>query len=298
MIAGIMRTSLVTRLSLSCALLSCLFCLWMDFRLFLAVQSLKSFPDNSSRPDEAYSPFKHITVKLMWMDPINQYIEKPLAQSFVQGAKLRETLPLLTPNVISCTHVFVAFAAARLTAKRGFQVRYVAGTLMLVRNFLDTVDGALAREISKNHQMTDYGSFGYFFDGVCDTAGIVFFFLGCVMALRVLATKRGALAGSEGRLVFDEMPDVNPHVAEMHRQIWAVMWCYGVQVIVSSVTWNIYMERFHNLLELGSGSQQAKEFVTAVRYWGFALIFGLVLCTEFYLWAAASSATLAEATSS
>jgi hypothetical protein len=136
-----------------------------------------------------------------------------------------ETLPFVTPNLISTIHVLVAFGAARLTAKRGFKVRHLVVSLMIVRNLFDALDGALAREIAKNHRLTDYTSFGYYYDGVCDSTGIMFFFVGCVFWLKKKAAKKGRF-DSTGKLVFDGLA-TREGDEKTNLGLWMLRWSFS-----------------------------------------------------------------------
>lgn len=92
---------------------------------------------------------------------------------------------LITPNMISFFHVFVAILAGRLVAFDSLGYRRVGVVLFQVRTFLDDLDGHVARV--KRHirgERSEIGTMGYYVDGICDGLGCIALMVGVFVFLR------------------------------------------------------------------------------------------------------------------
>lgn len=101
----------------------CMAFLWLDVALYFRVQSLPQPVD-----EHIYSPFKGLSVKMIMMDPINNYIFSPLGELFNDVAKFARTFTFISANMVSYAGVVVSFAAAKLVSNDSFLVRRIAGT--------------------------------------------------------------------------------------------------------------------------------------------------------------------------
>lgn len=91
------------------------------------------------------------------------------------------TIPGLTPNIISFTHLFIAIVSGVVAANGRLRT---AAALFTVRSILDVLDGQVFRAqsgdgVSISQFKTNFGSLGRIVDGACDVAGTTALFVGC-----------------------------------------------------------------------------------------------------------------------
>ncbi|OXA52766.1 ceramide phosphoethanolamine synthase isoform X2 [Folsomia candida] len=186
---------------------------------------------NSSDHPCYSSPFCTINVKNLMLDPPDFYVHNTLSSLFVLWADLGNSYLFITPNMISFFHVFVALMASRLISNDSLCVRRIGVLLFQFRNFLDAVDGVIARERRKTvalasanlmimnqtyssiggtdnniyypppdgismDQVKEYKSsesLGYWVDGICDGVGGIFLYLACYFYLQRHPVRRRSL---------------------------------------------------------------------------------------------------------
>ena len=220
--------------------------LWMDVALYIQVQktdSLVSPPNNqngsflSERP--SYSPLSPLSVKLLFQGPTNHYIDEPLAHWTVYATNLAEWT---SPNAISISSVFFGASAARCFMSDSLRVRQSGVFLFKVRDFLDSLDGNVARVQRRQSRMVvEPGTFGYFFDGICDAASDIFLFL----SLGYFISK------GNGFTLIDQTQE-NKHRITGWRKSHPIAWIIALitgQALLSSMCWNFEQVQFSSLLE-------------------------------------------------
>lgn len=92
---------------------------------------------------------------------------------------------IITPNMISFFHVFVAILAGRMIASDSLGYRRLGVVLFQIRTFLDDLDGHVAR--TKKHvrgERSEIGTTGYYVDGICDGLGCIALMLGVFVYLK------------------------------------------------------------------------------------------------------------------
>jgi phosphatidylglycerophosphate synthase len=159
---------------------------------------LPVFRNSSSDPCEI-SPFCTINVKNLLLDPPNFYVHNSLSAFFVRKLDLKNSYHYVSPNMISLLHVPVALIAGTLVSRTSLMGRRLGVLLFEMRNFLDALDGAVARtrrssmenEIMKdatgeknNEDIVSSSNMGFYLDGICDALGMIFIYLACFFYLR------------------------------------------------------------------------------------------------------------------
>ena len=83
----------------------------------------------------------------------------------------------MSPNTVSIIGVIFSLAAARLVFSDSLRVRQLGVLLFKVRDYVDSLDGYVARFQRDQVQMiVETGTMGYYFDGVCDGFSVAFLF--------------------------------------------------------------------------------------------------------------------------
>jgi hypothetical protein len=90
------------------------------------------------------NPLCDVTVKALMLDQTNHYIFAPMATVFDDIVGLSRC-NIITPNMISFFHVFVAALAGRMIASDNLGYRRLGTVLFQFRTFLDDLDGHVAR---------------------------------------------------------------------------------------------------------------------------------------------------------
>lgn len=266
-----------------------LFCISMDTFLFLRIQNYKiDIFDVEPNVTQETSTIKetrklpnyeeviwvpctintlcHPTVKALMVDHINHYIYGPLCAIMDVGLGISKNMLLITPNMISVFHVFVALLAAKLLTCPNLAARRVAIVLFQIRMFLDDLDGHVARE--RKHikgERSDVGSLGYWVDGICDLLGVIAMMIGITLYLRNNPPRRGYKNTPVNTLPYHQLKEINStediekdHKADNgisyktkvpFQKIAQVIGLFSGQMLLSSLAWNRYIDIYQDLLE-------------------------------------------------
>lgn len=130
------------------------------------------------------NPLCDVTVKALMLDQTNHYIFAPMATLFDDLVGFSKS-DVITPNMISFFHVFVAILSGRLVASDSLGYRRLGVVLFQFRTFLDDLDGHVAR--AKRHirgERSEIGTIGYYVDGICDGLGCIALMVGVFVFLR------------------------------------------------------------------------------------------------------------------
>ncbi|CAN8004497.1 unnamed protein product, partial [Ixodes hexagonus] len=242
--------------------------IWMDVALYHRVQSLALVgPTPSSKPSGLFSPFTGLSVKMMMMDQVNNYVHAPLANLFNQVTRFSEVFYFITPNMISMAGVLSAAAAANVVTEDNLTMQRCAVLLMMLRTWFDALDGLVARaRMGLVRHMSVRDTSGYVVDGVADALGFAVFLVGCFVNLRkkLLATKHYLPVvqmdcAAEKSASSGECFSTSSVIQHPVRKIALVIVCFGVQMAISCVFWDRYINEYHVLLETtGSGKAIAQ----------------------------------------
>lgn len=130
------------------------------------------------------NPLCDVTVKALMLDHTNHYIFAPLATIFDDIVGFSRS-NLITPNMISFFHVFVAALAGRMIASDNLGSRRFGTVLFQFRTFLDDLDGHVARTKKGQHgEHSEIGTMGYYIDGLCDGLGCIALMIGVFVFLK------------------------------------------------------------------------------------------------------------------
>lgn len=212
------------------------------------------------------NPLCHPTVKGLMVDHVNHYIYGPLSAIVDIGLKISDNMLFITPNMISCFHVFIAFIGAKLLTCQNLAARRIAIVLFQIRMFLDDLDGHVARE--RKHikgERSEVGTLGYWVDGICDLIGVVALMIGVGLYLKNNPPRRGYKGTPVSTLPYHQLKEINStediekeHTAEVgisyktkvtFQRIVQVIGLFSGQMVLSSLAWNRYIDIYQELLE-------------------------------------------------
>ena len=114
------------------------------------------------------------SVKLMMQDHMGHYVHHYGAEWFEHRTKISE-LPFITPNLITFTHLCLAFVSGYFVSSEQLMWRRFGVFLFQARFFLDMLDGAVFRaQQHKKMVVNGWGTWGYVIDASADVlAGLV-----------------------------------------------------------------------------------------------------------------------------
>lgn len=269
-----------------------IFCVCMDTLLFLRIQvyKLDIFEDvdatggnvtsetstHQSKIKQNYedvtlvpctiNPLCHPTVKALMVDHINHYIYGSLCSVVDIALGISKEWLIITPNMISFFHVFIALVGAKLVTYQNLAARRSGVVLFQLRMFLDDLDGHVARE--RKHikgERSDVGSLGYWVDGACDLIGVIAMLIGLVFYLKNNPPRRGYKGTPVSTLPYHQLKEINSSedIEKEHttgigisyktkvtfQRIVQVIGLFSGQLILSSLAWNRYIDIFQELLE-------------------------------------------------
>lgn len=201
-------SSSISKLLLTLLVFLVIFYAFLDIHLFLRIQNYPidrnlhkngtlSIQIPSSTPltpvinysdvtwvDCHINPLCDVTVKALMLDHTNHYIFAPLATLFDDLIGFSRS-DVITPNMISFFHVFVAVLAGKAIASDSLGYRRLGVVLFQIRTFLDDLDGHVAR--TKRHirgERSEIGTTGYYVDGLCDGLGCIALMIGVFVFLK------------------------------------------------------------------------------------------------------------------
>lgn len=205
-------SSQISKLLLTLLIILIAFYVYLDVHLYLRIQNYPIdrnmhrngthtvptiMPDTSPGPGPPvvnYSdvtwvnchinPLCDVTVKALMLDHTNHYIFAPMATVFDDFAGFSRST-IITPNMISFFHVFVALISGRMIASDSLGYRRVGVVLFQVRTFLDDLDGHVARaKRNIRGERSEIGTMGYYVDGICDGLGCIALMIGVFVFLK------------------------------------------------------------------------------------------------------------------
>ncbi len=155
---------------------------------------------------DPFSVFKPLSVKLIMVDHVTHYVHDILARFLADTLHFTRYFPWITANLVSFTGLFLALIGCRLTLSDKLFYRQIGALLFEARNLADSLDGVVFRSRKRdeillqknlanqnapttNPQLgvyqSQYGTFGYNVDVICDgLAGTFFVIAICVRFIR------------------------------------------------------------------------------------------------------------------
>lgn len=213
------------------------------------------------------NPLCHVTVKAMMLDHTNLYLFAPMATIFENIVGFARS-NIITPNMISFFHVFVAIASGRMIASDSLGYRRIGVVLFQFRTFLDDLDGHVAR-VKKNvrGERSEIGTAGYYIDGICDGLGCIALMIGIFVFLKNNPPRRGYAQLQAIIPVSDpKQPDTGVvyKVKVTTKKVVKKVLCFSGQLLLSSTAWNRYIALYQDMLERQKSSpleQKRQDFV-------------------------------------
>lgn len=254
---GVMAAVLEYRATVAVSLLLLMYFLWMDVALYYQIQTLQPSGPVTSKPTtkshSLFSPFSGLSVKMMMMDQVNNYIHTPLAHIFNQVTSFSDVFYFITPNMVSFTGVLFALAAAKCVSSENLSMHYVAVLLFQVRTWLDALDGIVARARLGvvQHVSLRYTS-GYVVDGVADAIGFGVFVFACYLYICKTFNKptKHYLPLHTVDCDMEKNGSASIYVPPVtSRRVLFVASCFGLQLFLSAFFWDHYIDAYHTLLE-------------------------------------------------
>ena len=201
------------------------------------------------------NPLCDVTVKALMLDHVNHYLFAPMATIFDSLVGISKGT-LITPNMISFFHVFIAIAAGRMIASDSLSYRRFGVVLFQIRTFLDDLDGHVAR--SRKHirgERSEIGTAGYYIDGICDFLGCIALMVGVFVYLKNNPPRRG----------YHQLQPIIPlsdskscesgviyKVKVTTKKVLRKILCFSGQLALSSTAWNRYIAVYQDMLERNS----------------------------------------------
>ena len=199
-----------------------------------------------------------LTAKAVMLDHVNAYVMSPLSRRFESLLSLTTRFPQLSANQISYFGVIIALVASKVVTSDSLLVRRLAVLIFLLRQFVDDLDGLVARlrlGVDTRLEVSITGTHGYVVDGVCD--GIAFTcFLSALLWQSIKSNKNKykllSTHPSRDKLTSDSSCQSrdSSHESSTTRVLITNHVLFGFQMLLSCVLWNRYIEEFHRILEI------------------------------------------------
>ncbi|GBM24972.1 Ceramide phosphoethanolamine synthase [Araneus ventricosus] len=250
--------------------------LWMDIALFYHVNNRtiehKKAGETSPAPStpvsvpHLISPFTGLSVKMMMMDPVNNYIFTPAALIFNEVTKFSTIFYFITPNMVSFIGILFAVGGAKCMCLDSRIYHCLAIFLFQIRTFCDALDGIVARcRIGMIQHVSLRNTSGYVVDGVADALGFAAFLIGCFQFLRTVVPKHKYYLPLSTNETCKECKDGNSNGgspqnnlisnASTQRRVFYVVLCFGLQMAIGAFFWDHYINAYHNLLETNAPTE-------------------------------------------
>ncbi len=190
------------------------------------------------------------------LDHVNNYIMSPLSLKFEELTQFSKTFPKISANFVSFFGVFIAFISAKvlLINENSIVMRRLAVLIFEFRQFLDDLDGLVARirlGLDKRKELSLKGTNGYLVDGICDAIGFTLFLIAVFIYLK---RKQNSNQTKYQLLITNE----NNRTTETTKTLFNYCLLFGLQLLLSSILWNRYIDKFHQLLELNSNQNNLR----------------------------------------
>lgn len=229
------------------------FLLLMDVALYFRIQNYPLRKDSINTTEYPatcveFSPFCYISVKGVLLDHVNLYVFGPMISIMDIIFRISD-FTLITPNMISVFHVFVAILSGKCVSSHSLSTRRIGAVLFEIRTLLDGLDGHVARARKHIHgEASEVGSTGYIVDGVCDALGIAFLMLGIYVFLKNNPSRRDYIP--QQTAIADKTDYVEFYRKKLiNKGLLQVLGCIIAQLMLSSTAWNRYIALYQDLLD-------------------------------------------------
>ncbi|KAL3880703.1 hypothetical protein ACJMK2_032923 [Sinanodonta woodiana] len=238
----------------------------MDIHLYYSLQST-TLVGQKRIGNQYFSPFEPLSVKLLLTDPVNHYIFTPLAEYFDDVTQFSKVFYFITPNMISFTHLVLAFVAGKFVSSESLGHRRLGVVIYHFRNWLDDLDGVVYRSHSqtKGNYRSNKSNLGYYIDiysdiigGFALSFGILFYLWKCppsrfnhnVLPLKSPEAIPQNPERQNGSPVRKSFPfnfltgTERPSGGLTRKYIFWKVFCFGFTLIIAAGTWDKVVERY------------------------------------------------------
>jgi len=251
-------STFISKTSVTILLLFLLYFVTMDFLLYFRVQNYDIRPrtNNTLSSSPYYSsiscdinPICTVTVKAMMLDYPNHFILTPLAALVDYLLGISRFWTWLTPNAISISHVFVAAIGARYIIQNSLSQRRIGVVLFQIRTWMDDLDGYVARaRLNVKGERSDFGSIGYFMDGICDGLGCVALIIAVFFFLKRNVNRHPDYERLPNRASSSLTHNIVPAVPFWKSPLYTML-MVALHFSLTSFGWNRYIFMYQDLLE-------------------------------------------------
>ena len=226
---------------------------WMDLSFFDELAEHGSVY-NESVAEHMMFPVKSIKIRMQ--DHTDHYVNVPSMQFLNENTGLH-TVPGVTPNLISGTHLFLAVVAAKFFTSGSLCIRRLGVLFYQFRCSLDILDGVVfrAQQNIKGNFLSVWGSMGYLIDAVADMVGGLLVGLACAVFLnryppwKRVRTKPHHELESGRKAVCFQTEEEERYVHVSRRSVNIKMFLVIAQIVARSGFWDHYLHSYVELLE-------------------------------------------------
>ncbi|XP_058462707.1 ceramide phosphoethanolamine synthase-like [Malaya genurostris] len=222
------------------------------------------------------NPLCEVTVKAMILDHPNHYLFAPMVTIADDLSGISKG-DLITPNMISFFHVFVAIAAARMINSNSLRNRRIGVVLFEFRTFLDDLDGHVARDKKHTHgERSDIGSVGFYIDGTCDALGVLALMAGIYFFFENYPP-RGVYKQLQPIIPITKPKFMESSIAFIgdlaRKEVVQKILCFGAIWALSAIGWCRHIDIYQDLLDRENvAPAQFLRQVSVFRSTGFFII--------------------------
>ncbi|XP_041360128.1 ceramide phosphoethanolamine synthase-like isoform X2 [Gigantopelta aegis] len=207
--------------------------------------------------DGLFSPFSPLSMKLLMSDPTSHYIIAPTTEYFDKITNFSTVFYFITPNMISFTHLFLAFVSGKFVASENLHTRRIGVVLYQFRTWLDGLDGVVFRSrSSKKMYHSIRKTTGYYVDTLSDVAGGFCLMFGVLFYL---------FKYFDAKYSHETLPHwtkngeaTKPMLTNGHslmpkpsrKYLFWKCWCFGFMLGASSVIWDSVVDNLKNIFEV------------------------------------------------
>ncbi|XP_052246373.1 ceramide phosphoethanolamine synthase-like isoform X2 [Dreissena polymorpha] len=228
----------------------------MDATLYHTLQGV-DLVNEKKVPGQSWSPFRPLSVKLIMQDPTTHYVITPLSELFNDFTHFSEVFYFITPNMITFTHVFLSFVAAKFIVSESLKNRRIGVLIFEIRTFLDALDGAVyrARAANKTYE-SHHSEIGFWIDSTSDTIGGIALMFGILFFLWWKQPPRKEVGplpwtndDKNGNHIetSSEKHDTRTHKYYTKKFIFWRCFCYGLLIGIASAIWDQTMWSYNDI---------------------------------------------------
>lgn len=243
--------------------------LWMDIAVYYQTQARDKPYLVKSKDSSPWSPFQHVTLKLLMSDHANHYVYVPTAEMFDEVTHFTSIFSFVTANMVTWSHMIVSLISARFFISESLCMRRIGVILYEFRTWLDALDGVVARARlhEKHNFVSRHGTSGYFADAVADiVSGFALVISLYIFLLRTLPKKLGVqFTNSLPFTNKSHSPEGDLSFAPTltKRGLFLKMLLFGILLAVSSNLWDNFIWQYQEVIEVSTSPPDQQVTISA-----------------------------------